>query len=660
MADPAFDQTQSQPEDQESSPISVRFATTSQDPGANATDQTQGPALKPSRHSEDLGQLGRYRVVRRLGKGGMGIVYLGFDETLHRHVALKVLQGGSSSSRQRFLREARAAARIRSEHVVTIHDVDEDAGIPFIAMEYLEGTPLNVFLGENPIVPISVATRIAKELTAGLVAAHAVGLVHRDIKPANIWLETKAPGGAHIPEAAVVPEDATLVAGVSQSWVGPSRLEFGRVKLLDFGLAKSDDDKTVGLTGDGVVVGTPAFMSPEQGRGEEVDVRTDLFSLGAVIYQLCTGRLPFEGTTVMAILTALATQEPPPVTSLNPQVPPALASLIHRLLAKNPADRPPSAAVVAEELLAMTEGRAQPAPHVVYVPVTAVAAPVENSHDPSQFEGLEEQQVETAPKPIPRSGGLWLAAGGAILLATGITFGVINSLSKPKPVEEPIPDARPTSKPIPPKPLKATPSGPGLRFAPGQYVESPGIGIPAEEPFTLEGFVTLDEAFKGEGHLFGTKFRTRAVVVDRDVMTLWEAHAIINGRSLGGDQVPVTRGKRTHIALVRDRTNMRFYVDGKSAGSWVADGSLPASDRPITIGGDAFTGIIDEVRVSGVGRYNKDFIPARLELDGDTLALYRFDEGQGEELKDSSGFDKHARIIGAKWLPPANPPVRRE
>ena len=279
---------------------------------AMSADETYGaaeptPNFAPPASPEEVGKLGPYRVLNQLGRGGMGVVYLGIDERLGRKLALKVMlpqYAANPSAKERFLREARAAAQITHDNVVTVYEADERDGVPFIAMQLLQGYPLDEFLKRkgNPSLPQIL--RIARETAAGLSAAHKIGLVHRDIKPGNLWLE--AP--------------------------------HGRVKVLDFGLARPVDSEAE-LTKSGAIIGTPAYMSPEQGRGQKVDGRTDLFSLGAVLYRLCTGKLPFAGANVMAILTALATDEPTPVRELNPDVPVALAELIHQLLAKKAGDR---------------------------------------------------------------------------------------------------------------------------------------------------------------------------------------------------------------------------------------------------------------------------------------------------------------------------------
>jgi serine/threonine protein kinase/predicted ATPase len=278
------------------------------------------PALEPN----ELGWLGSYRVLKVLGQGGMGIVLLAEDTQLQRPVALKVIRpevGQSLQNRQRFLREARAMAQVRSDHVVTVHQVGQVNDVCYLAMELLEGEPLDHWLDKVGIAPVGEVLRIGREIAQALAAAHARGLVHRDVKPANVWLE------------------------------GPAR----RVKLLDFGLARPQASDSE-LTSPGMVVGTPMYMAPEQAHGEAVDSRADLFCLGGVLYRMATGRPPFEGKTALAIMSAVTTQTPPPAGDLNPALPAAFTELLGRLLAKQPGGRPGSADAVVQELHAIERG----------------------------------------------------------------------------------------------------------------------------------------------------------------------------------------------------------------------------------------------------------------------------------------------------------------
>jgi serine/threonine protein kinase len=274
--------------------------------------------LRPPLQSDELGRLGDFRVLQLVGQGGMGIVFRAEDTRLRRVVALKVMQprfAREAKIQQRFLREARAMAALKSDHVVTVYEADVAGELPFLAMEFLEGETLDSLQKRASRLPLPQVARIGKEVASGLAAAHARGLVHRDIKPTNLWLEAPT----------------------------------GRVKILDFGLARLDSE--AGQASQvGLVVGTPAFMAPEQARGEAVDVRADLFSLGCVLYWLCTNQLPFKGSDVLSTLTALATHSPAPPKVLSPHVSPALSDLIMDLLRKDPCHRPASSQALLERM----------------------------------------------------------------------------------------------------------------------------------------------------------------------------------------------------------------------------------------------------------------------------------------------------------------------
>jgi serine/threonine-protein kinase len=270
--------------------------------------------LSPSPIPEHLGRIGTYEVHSVLGRGGMGVVLKAFDPALRRFVAIKVLGSHLAANpeyRQRFLREARSAAAVRHEHVVGIHAVDDSGALPFLVMEYVEGTTLQGRLDPGVPLELSEILDFGVQLAEGLAAAHARGLIHRDIKPANILL------------------DATGRA----------------VRIADFGLARAADD--TGLTQSGVIAGTPQYMAPEQARGEAVDHRADLFSLGSVLYALCTGKPPFQGGAAVAVLYQVCAEAPRPICEINPAVPEWLAAVVEKLQAKKPGDRFQTAATVA-------------------------------------------------------------------------------------------------------------------------------------------------------------------------------------------------------------------------------------------------------------------------------------------------------------------------
>ena len=288
--------------------------------------------LSPPEEPGHLGRLGPYEVTEEIGRGGMGVVVKAYDAPLERWVAIKVLAphlAADETARKRFLREARAAAAVIHEHVVTIHAVGEANGTPYLVMEYVAGVSLQERLERGTPLELAEILRIGAEAAAGLAAAHARGLIHRDIKPANILLQEGS----------------------------------GKVKITDFGLARAITEAgaapggpapsgtalAAGLSQPGVVAGTPHYMAPEQARAQAVDNRADLFSLGGVLYALCTGQAPFQGGTVADILARVCDETPRPIHACRPEIPSWLTAMIEKLLAKNPADRYQSAAQVAEE-----------------------------------------------------------------------------------------------------------------------------------------------------------------------------------------------------------------------------------------------------------------------------------------------------------------------
>jgi serine/threonine-protein kinase len=266
---------------------------------------------------DSLGRVGTYEIKKVLGRGGMGVVLKAFDSALNRNVAIKVLSthlATSGAARQRFLREARAAAAVVHEHVVAVHAVDEAAGLPYLVMEYVPGRSLQDRLDEQGPLSLVEILRVGMQAASGLAAAHAQGLVHRDVKPANILLEN----------------------GVE------------RARLTDFGLARAAAD--AGLTQTGTVIGTPHYMAPEQARGEPVDHRADLFSLGSTLYAMCTGYPPFRAESPLAVVRRVSDDEPRPIQEVNADMPVWLSGIIARLQAKDPSKRYQTAAKVSELL----------------------------------------------------------------------------------------------------------------------------------------------------------------------------------------------------------------------------------------------------------------------------------------------------------------------
>ena len=367
--------------------------------GSKVTLRDFQEILAPAQSADEIGRLGPYRVLQVLGAGGMGIVFKAQDTRLVRVVAVKAMLPSVAerdSAKERFLREARAAAALSHDHVVSIFDVGEDRNIPYLAMEFLDGESLEACLKREGRLGVREAVRIGKEIADGLGAAHELGLIHRDIKPANVWLETRA---------------ARRKEGLSDSANRPS----ARVKILDFGLVRGADDAS--LTQSGALLGTPAYMSLEQAKNEHLDGRCDLYSLGVVLYRMVTGEMPFQGNNLITVLAAMMSATPVEPMKHNPSIPAKLNDLILRLLSKNADDRPASASVVFD---ALTDVEAAPAKTEAVAPLAAMPTTAPESNTSPPVPTPVAPQTER-PRRWPR---LSLAIGSVAVAA--VIFGVVN------------------------------------------------------------------------------------------------------------------------------------------------------------------------------------------------------------------------------------------
>ena len=394
-------------------------------------------------------RIGRYELLDELGRGAMGIVYRARDTQIGRIVALKIILTKNASAaesehyRQRFQREAQAAGRLSHPGIVTLHDIAEDEqGQPYIVMEFIEGRPLNALLAPPAQVPLDRLLEIAIQVAHALDFAHRSGVIHRDIKPENIMV-----------------------------------MHDGRAKITDFGIAKLAG---ADLTQEGTSLGTPSYMSPEQFHGKPVDARSDLFSLGAVIYWMCTGQKPFPGESVTTITFQVLFQPTARAHELKPGLPPDLDRILARCLAKDPADRYASCADLAADLVALRVGRplalalagpGVPAERTAPMPaLPGPAAPAEESTQPlaaTPASSSANRTISAASAPTPtvlsqpprapqsRGRRLVRTAATAIVLAVAILYGfdwlthrssqAVISAPPPSPVPVSTPPAAPAS-----------------------------------------------------------------------------------------------------------------------------------------------------------------------------------------------------------------------
>ncbi|HMF18731.1 MAG TPA: protein kinase [Gemmataceae bacterium] len=455
--------------------------------------------LQPSSRPDSLGRIGHYEVLEILGKGGFGIVMRAFDETLQRVVALKVLApaiAATSPARKRFLREARSSARVRHEHVVQVHAVGEEP-LPYLVMEFIPGETLQKRLDRIGPLETPEIVRIGRQIAEGLAAAHANDLIHRDIKPGNVLLE-----GGQL-----------------------------RVKITDFGLARAADDAS--LTQSGVLSGTPMYMAPEQAKGESIDHRADLFSLGSVMYVMATGRPPFRASTTFGVLKRVAEETPRPIREVIPEVPVWLCDIIGKLQAKKPEDRFQSAREVAD-ILADCEAK------------------LKGEAKTKDFYRIPQS------KPAARKPGKWKWIAAAVLLLPIIALAVteitgVTHLFRdqtPNPGPGPIAKGDPSKKNDDPNKKNDPPDKAATNAAAWERAVA---GLPADEQVkaVIARMQHLNPDFDGKveptienGVVTGLRFQTD------QVSDISPVHALTKLRSLDCSGSFVDRGKLSARALV--------------------------------------------------------------------------------------------------------------
>jgi serine/threonine-protein kinase len=352
---------------------------------------------------------GKYEIVGRIGHGTMGDVYRARDTALNRDVAIKTIadeMGGDETLRKRFLREAQSAARLNHPNIVTVYDFGQDRGKLYMAMELLEGTDLKQSLIKKQIVGLDEKLGVMEQILDGLAFAHANEVIHRDLKPANVFLLPK-----------------------------------GKVKIVDFGLARLAGSD---MTRTGMVMGTPHYMSPEQVRGEKVDARSDVFSLGCIFYEMLAGRKPFDSETIHAVLFKVLQDDPQPIQEAAPYLPAVVMQLVARALRKDPNERFQNAGEFLQQLRqarqAFLTGKghevpAEPRPAGTGSRPSVDAAGLTGAAAGSSMRSRTGSTFGSAPRAAaPRSSaGRWLAIGGGLLalVVVGVGFAVLRERGTP-------------------------------------------------------------------------------------------------------------------------------------------------------------------------------------------------------------------------------------
>lgn len=595
--------------------------------------------LEPSTRDSWLGRLAHYEIEEILGRGAFGIVAKAFDEKLHRVVAIKMLSpelATTSPPRKRFLREARSTAAVPHENLVGIHAVEEEP-IPYLVMEYIPGDTLKARLDQNGPLDVPDVLQIGKQIAAGMAAAHAANLIHRDIKPSNILLS----------------DDRNA-----------------KVKISDFGMARAVDDAS--MTTSGMIAGTPMYMAPEQARGETLDHRADLFSLGSVLYQMTCGRPPFRASNTIAVLKRVCEDKPRPIYDVLPGTPEWLCGIIDRLLEKDRDNRFQTAQEVAD-LLARCESELQTQGHVTCVDSLNPQAKAQ-----AETETVEATLATQRGSTVKRTG---LFTGGLLAIAAMAIVLLVNGNRNPDDGLQSTDAESHTAGVAPEESLSSvvvastSADNWALEFnGHSQYVTIPQLFPQQTADFTVEAWavprrVDPDGPMQGIVELSGKSSIHVSITSDGDLASTYVKDIWSNGKSpaagvIGKSQL--AESELCHVATVWDGDHLILFIDGHPVGAMETHLVPRMNDLPpfsligAMLGFDGrsltvinhFNGIIDEVRISNVARYSEDFKPEkRFEPDEHTLALYHFDEGSGTVLKDSTDNGHNGAVHGAKWVP---------
>ncbi|MGW4020116.1 protein kinase domain-containing protein [Streptomyces sp. NPDC005009] len=423
---------------------------------------------------------GRYQLRDLLGQGGMASVHLAYDSVLDRQVAIKTLHtelGREQAFRERFRREAQSVAKLTHTNIVSVFDTGEDdvdgMTTPYIVMEYVEGRPLGSVLDEDVrqqgAMPADKALKITADVLAALEISHEMGLVHRDIKPGNVMMTKR-----------------------------------GVVKVMDFGIARAMQSGVTSMTQTGMVVGTPQYLSPEQALGRGVDARSDLYSVGIMLFQLVTGRLPFEADSPLAIAYAHVQEEPPVASSINRSLPPAVDALIARALKKNPNERFPSAESMRGECLRVAQSF-HPAP-------------------PSIVPGAQAQS----------GAGVGSAVFPPVGQAPQAPTGNVQTPYQPTPAPHPYGTPAPSA----PSPAYGYPQQGGYQTpAPSPYASQPGQGPGTPPPYNITPQTSGSTGGSGGGG------RNKPVIIGSVVVSLVAVGGLIAALMMnGGDEDPQAGG----------------------------------------------------------------------------------------------------------------------